>query len=788
MPNRALYPRWATFLIIGLLFISPAVLQGCDSFSPLEEGETSTSPSRDAAPVSTKHQKLRHPALLDGARKQATGLAGKSGGEQINLFLALNQYEADGITPRVLNRYEVTNRILQEYGITRRVLNEYGITKRVLNEYGITRRVLNQYDLTRRVLSRFDVTRRVLSRFDGQITDDLLDEFNISEATLLAEGIGEAEIDAFNAMASMLNEYDITAEEYINALESYVQAIRLKVHIEGAHLGISIAIGSVHLDGFLDEISDDLDILFAEPDIEIQTSEIGLTSGQWYDKEITPWGITAVDTPLPSFFEMFSTDYNRDQPVHVYILDSGAMTKSWLDDLNYVEKKDFTMLFDAQGGELWEEDDAPDVSGFDPGDDGNPYDESGHGTHVAGTIGAENNLHGVVGVAPGVRLHSLKVLNADGRTDVTTLLAAVDYITRAKQANPDWPIVVNMSLGVDIGTTSYNILDEAIEASIQEGVIYVAAAGNDGQNAATYSPAHVTDVITVGAYDANNTFAPFSNFGDVVDILAPGESIVSLSHIIEETHAFESILASGTSYAAPHVTGAVARYLGSNPNAHAVTVANALKAAAKNNVVGAPIMTTTKALDVHALINGEAAADAPADEGESDSDESTDSGEQVSSGYVLDTFDEKTFNGNDGSLNWAGDWEEIGESDGAKKGKIEVDDASKCADGNCLEIDTNKKGRGIQRAVNLAGVAAATLSFDYRRNDLGESNVDVEVSGNGGNDWTRLYTFKEGADSSKKNKSFDISSYASTDTQIRFIVKGKDGDKKVYIDNIKVSF
>ncbi|MEM8487184.1 MAG: S8 family peptidase [Bacteroidota bacterium] len=783
MQNRAPSSKWATFLIIGLLFLSPALLQGCDSFSALDEDTDFNTSPRDPAPVSTVHNKLRHPALLDGARKISPGQAGKSGSEYTNLFLALNQYEADGITPRVLNRYEVTNRILEEYGITRRVLNGYGITKRVLNEYDVTRRILNRYDVTRRILSRYDVTRRVLSRYNGQITDALLAEFNITEATLLTEGIGAAEIDDFNTMASLLAAHDVTAEAYIDALESFIQAIRLKVHIDGAHLGISIAMESVYLDSFLDEISDDHEILFAEPDIEITTSDLGFTSGQWYDNEITPWGISQINTPVPSFFEMFSVDYNRDQPVHVYILDSGAMTASWLDDLNYVEKKDFTMLFDEDEDELWEEDDAEDMSGFDPGDDGNPYDESGHGTHVAGTIGAEKNLHGVVGIAPGVKIHSLKVLTDEGRTDVTTLLAAVDYVTRAKQANPDWPIVVNMSLGVDIGTSSYNILDEAIEASIQEGVIYVAAAGNDGQNAATYSPAHVTDVITVGAYDATNTFAPFSNFGDVVDILAPGESIVSLSHIIEETHAFESILASGTSYAAPHVTGAVARYLGSNPNAHASTVANALKASAKNNVVGTPVLTTAKALDVHALLTRETAADDPANDHLPE-----DTGEQPSTGYVLDTFDKKAFDGNDGSQNWASNWVEIGEGDGAKKGKIEVEDSSKCADGNCLEIDTAKKERGIQRAVNLAGVSTATFSFDYRRKDLEESNLHVEISDNGGKNWTRLYTFKEGSDSSQKNRLFDISSYASADTQIRFIVKGEKGEKKVYIDNIKVSF
>ena len=160
-----------------------------------------------------------------------------------------------------------------------------------------------------------------------------------------------------------------------------------------------------------------------------------------------------------------------------------------------------------------------------------------------------------------------------------------------------------MSLGVDIGTSEYNVLDEAIAASIEAGVIYVAAAGNDGQDAANYSPAHVDEVITVGAYNQNDGFASFSNHGPTVDILAPGEDIVSLSHIPSETKETVSILASGTSHAAPHVTGVIVRYLGQYPNATASEVSEAIVSAAVPSIQGVPLGTTNRALNLGALFD-----------------------------------------------------------------------------------------------------------------------------------------------------------------------------------------
>ena len=576
---------------VTLILISIFILQGCDGITSSNEAEYTPEVSQSSQKV-----KLRHPNLLESARQTVPGEAGKSAKENINLFLAFNQYEADGITPRMLNKFEVTNRILNEYGITRRVLEQYGITRRILNQYGITRRILNQYDITRRMLSKYGITPRLLAQYNDKVNQALLQENGITGAVLAKEGVTAEDLKSFNKLSAILKDFDVTLEEFIEELDNAIPSMRVKVYVENAHLGMAVSVESEYLDSLLEEIADDPDVLFIEPDAAIDLNDLAMTSGAPYDNQLTPWGISTIKTPVADYNGVKNTLYNTDLAVQVFVLDSGAMPDVWYDDVVYVEKKDFTMLFDADGEEYWEEDFAPDVAGFDPGEAGNPYDESGHGSHVTGTIGALNNRYGVKGIAPGALIRSLKVLNKKGQTDVTTLLAAVDYVTRFKLKYPPLPVVVNLSLGMDIGTTEYNILDEAIAASIEAGVVYVVAAGNDGKDASTYSPAHVDGVITVGAFNENGQFSSFSNFGPVVDILAPGENVISLSHYANEIRAHESILASGTSYATPHVTGAVVLFLGKYPRASPAQVKQVVTQHTRANITQVPAGTTNRSI------------------------------------------------------------------------------------------------------------------------------------------------------------------------------------------------
>jgi subtilisin len=187
-------------------------------------------------------------------------------------------------------------------------------------------------------------------------------------------------------------------------------------------------------------------------------------------------------------------------------------------------------------------------------------DQNGHGTHVAGIVAAKDNSSFVVGGAPGANLYSVRVLNNGGTGKFSQILAGVNWVTNRKLNNPSRPMVANMSLGGYTGLSSYNSLDIGIKNSIAAGVVYTVAAGNESQDASLFSPAHVVEAITVGAYNAsNNVWASFSNYGPLVDILAPGVSVLSTF----KGSAMATM--SGTSMAAPHVAAAAALYLSQNP-------------------------------------------------------------------------------------------------------------------------------------------------------------------------------------------------------------------------------
>lgn len=217
-------------------------------------------------------------------------------------------------------------------------------------------------------------------------------------------------------------------------------------------------------------------------------------------------------------------------------------------------------------------------------------DDNGHGTHVAGTIGALDNDFGVVGVAPGARLWPVKVLLRDGRGLDSMLLCGIDYVT----ANASEIEVANLSLvrsGSDdqeCGRVNEDALHQAICGSVGLGVSYVVAAGNEHEDANQFVPAAYDEVITVSALadfdgqpsggaewtcyrDRDDTFANFSNFGSDVDVIAPGVCIDStvLGGGYEEL--------SGTSMASAHVAGAAALYRASRPGATPQEISQSLR-------------------------------------------------------------------------------------------------------------------------------------------------------------------------------------------------------------------
>jgi subtilisin family serine protease len=210
--------------------------------------------------------------------------------------------------------------------------------------------------------------------------------------------------------------------------------------------------------------------------------------------------------------------------------------------------------------------------GYDAvGDGHNGIDCNGHGTHVSGTVGGST-----YGVAKGVTLIAVRVLDCTGSGTNTGVIAGMDWVA----SNRVLPAVANMSLGGGFSQA----VNDAVTRLTNAGVSLAVAAGNENQDACNTSPASAASAITVGATTNTDARASFSNWGTCLDVFAPGNNITSSWY--SSTTATNTI--SGTSMASPHVAGVAALYLQGNPGASAATVAGAITSTSTTGVVTSP--------------------------------------------------------------------------------------------------------------------------------------------------------------------------------------------------------
>jgi subtilisin family serine protease len=292
------------------------------------------------------------------------------------------------------------------------------------------------------------------------------------------------------------------------------------------------------MDGFTVPLTDfEASVLSADPNV-ISVQPDQKMSLLETETPVPSWGLDRIDQQTNTLDNSYSYPADGGKGVRIYVVDTGVMASN--------------PEFDGRI-----------LTGFDAlGQNMQGQDCHGHGTHVAATAAGTK-----FGVAKAATIVPVRVLACDGTGYTSVILTALDWILANNPVGT--PAVMSMS----IGGGAQPLFNAGIKKLYDGGILPIVAAGNSGDDACKYSPSGTPEALTVGASDPTDTRASFSNYGDCVDIFAPGTNIVSA----KATDPAGSTVMSGTSMATPHVSGVAALYLAQHPTAKPAEVAKAIE-------------------------------------------------------------------------------------------------------------------------------------------------------------------------------------------------------------------
>ncbi|KJQ54441.1 Extracellular serine proteinase precursor [Microbacterium sp. SA39] len=296
------------------------------------------------------------------------------------------------------------------------------------------------------------------------------------------------------------------------------------------------------IDGYSAKLSEDEALAIASDDRVDHVEQAQMVYALGEQTDPPSWGTDRVDQRGQPLNQRFAYPDSAGAGVNVYVVDSGIR-----------------LTHSEFAGRL-----RPGFDAITPG--GNASDCNGHGTHVAGTA-----VGSTYGIAKKATVYPVRVLDCKGESLSTTILTGIEWVAE----NAVRPATINYSVGCR-QACSIPSIDAAVKSIVASGITWVSAAGNSNDDACRYSPQLVPETITVGNSTRTDSKAPSSSWGRCLDVWAPGSEIIS-SWFTGDT---EARSATGTSMAAPHVTGATALYLSANPSAtpaqvHAAVVDNA---------------------------------------------------------------------------------------------------------------------------------------------------------------------------------------------------------------------